>query len=324
MKEKRNVLTIATGKTLYLEYAINLAYSFLLWHPQTDVTFYIATDIPQLIPAGIPPQISIITIQPKEFGEGFSPKLHLDKIAPEGNTIFIDSDCLIFENIEYLFDRFKDHHVSVIGNYISDGEWFGDIAKICKKFNVPHMPKFNGGLYYLEKNPKAGAVYEQARKLEQQYNEIGFVRLRGRPNDEVLMALSMQLHGETPLIDDGKVMSDPQACPGGYYIDVLKGKRWLINPPAGNANHQEWYPFQKVSPAIVHFLGHHTHNYPYRREVYKLRKLAEKKPAFNVKIFAYLSIQLPGQALNGLKKVFRPLYHLFFGYRKIKRSDRIV
>jgi hypothetical protein len=112
------VLTIATGKKLYIDLAVNLARSFLHWHPNSDIIFRIATDMPQLIPADILAKIQTITIKSGELGFGFSPKLHLDKLADEGQTLFIDSDCLIFERLDYLFERFKGHDVSVVGNYI--------------------------------------------------------------------------------------------------------------------------------------------------------------------------------------------------------------
>jgi len=320
----KQIVTIATGKRLYIDMAVNLANSFLHWHSTDDVKFYLYTDQPGYIPDYLTAQIEVVSLRIERVGRGFSSKLFLDEISPDGQTIFINSDCLIFENLDYLFDKFKGHCVSVVGCHISEGEWFGDIKSICQKMGISKMPKFNGGLYYLEKGDKATQVYETARKLEPLYDDIGFVRLRGRPNDEVLMAVAMELCGETPIIDDGTIMSDPQACPGGYDINVIKGKRWLINPPPGNPGHQNWYPFQKVSPAIVHFLGFYTNHYPYRREVYKLKMHSLNKLNPYTRLFAYLSIQLPEQVLNTSKKMFRPLYHYLFGYRRIKQSDRIV
>lgn len=318
------VLTIGTGKKIFVDLAVNLARSFLYWHPKSDIIFQLVTDQPELVPVDLKDKIQIITIQPGELGVGFSTKLHLDKLVSADQTLFIDSDCLIFENLGYLFDRFKGHQVSVVGDYIADGEWFGDIAAICKQFNLPHIPKFNGGLYYLEKGDRATEVYTKARELEKKYDEIGFIRLRNRPNDEVLMALAMQLHQQTPLIDDGTVMSDPQACPGGYKIDVIKGERWMLNPPYPHQLHRKWYPFERVSPAIVHFLGGFTENYPYKREVYRLQKAEKNQLNFFSETNAFFSIQFPEQSKNSLKSIFRPLYHVLFGYRKIKQSERIV
>jgi len=320
----RNIITIATGKQLYIDMAVNLYHSFIWWHPQTDITFYIVTDNPQLVNSAVNSNLKLIVVQKGELGEGFSPKLFLDKLAPEGQTLFIDSDCLIFGKLDKLFENFKGHSVSVIGSYISKGEWFGEIAPICQKFDVAYIPKFNGGIYYLERGEKASEVYNRARLLEKNYDEIGFKRLRNRPNDEVVMALAMQLEGQVPVIDDGSAMSDPQACPGGYYLDVIIGKRWLKNPPPPHPLHQSWYPFNIVSPVIVHFLGYYTQHYPYKLQSYRLRKALMNQLSWSQNLIGIVKIQLPEQIKNALKNVLRPVYRTIFGTRQVKQSERVV
>jgi hypothetical protein len=316
-------LTIATGKKLYLDMAINLARSFRLWNPGSDIKFYLATDQPASLPADVSGFVETIALQPGELGDGFSPKLHLDKLAPEGQTLFIDSDCLIYGDIKPVFEKFAGHPVSVVGNYISDGEWFGDVAAICKKYQLSKMPKFNGGIYYLENGSRAKKLYELARQLEQQYDEIGFVRLRNRPNDEVIISLAMALNGETPVIDDGTIMSDPLSCPGKFKTDVLKGKALLQNPPKPSPLHVDWYPFENVCPLIVHFLGHHVQSYQYKKDAYRLSKLQQSGISFAEKLKSDLLIEWPMRAKAGFKNALRPLYKLIFGNRRIKPSERL-
>lgn len=320
----KNIITIATGKSLYIDLAINLARSFFYWNRDSAIKFYIVTDQSDLIPGDLLEYLQIIKIKPGELGEGFSTKLHLDKLAPAGQTLFIDSDCLIFDNLESLFEKFKGNNVSVLGNYITEGEWFGDIKKICKDFNISKLPKFNGGIYYLEKGSIATAVYSTARELEQKYDEIGFVRLRNRPNDEVIIALAMELHQMKPLIDDGTIMSDPQACQGGYKIDVISGKRWMLNPPKPNPLHQDWYPFEKIEPLIVHFLGTYIDHYPYQREIFRLKKALSNKLNFISEIISKVSIEYPKRITLSFKFFFRPVYRSLFGNRNVKKSERII
>jgi len=138
------------------------------------------------------------------------------------------------------------------------------------------------------------------------------------------MALAMQLHTQKPIPDDGTIMSDPQACPGGYKIDVINGKRWLLNPPEPHPQHQSWYPFQKVSPAIVHFLGSYTLDYPYRAESFRLMKLSTSGLSLLTKLKADITIKLPGMLKETAKNLLRPLYHKLFGPRKINQSERVV
>ncbi|MDB4926970.1 MAG: hypothetical protein JWR23_3026 [Mucilaginibacter sp.] len=303
--------------------AVNLARSFLYWHPDSNIKFKLVTDQKKLVPNDIIDRIEIVEILSDELGKGFSPKLHLDKLAPAGQTLFIDSDCLIYGNLLPIFEKFKGHHVSVIGNYIADGEWFGDIAAICKKFNIKHLPKFNGGIYYLENGPVAAQVYETARELEKQYDNIGFVRFRGYPADEGLMALSMQLNNQEPIVDDGTIMSDPLSCPGHYMTNVIKGENYLINPPAPHPLHQNWYPFTKISPLVVHFLGHHSMDYQYQKDIYRLKKQNTGQLNFIAETRALILIEFKKRLELFLKYKFRKIYHSLFGVRQIKPSERL-
>jgi len=320
---KKNVLTIALGKKLYVDMAVALARSFFLWNTGNGIDFYIVTDQPQLVPADLKTKLTLISVDKGSLPEGFSSKLFLDELAPEGQTIFIDSDCLIFSDLNRLFDTFRGRAVSVVGGYITEGEWYGDIGPLRKKFDLAAIPKFNGGIYYLEKGDMATAVYSTARELEKSYDDIGFKRFRGKTADEILMAVAMQLHQQKPIVDDGTIMSDPQAFPGEYHINVITGERVLINPPVPHPQHQAWHPFEKASPAVVHFLGHYSQHYPYRREVFRLSKHDSGKLSWVAELEAKFKIEYPERIKNQLKAAFRPIYHRLFGLRKIKVSERI-
>ena len=303
--------------------AATLALSFLWWHKNSDITFYLATDIPEYIPQELKTHIKILHYQPGQLGEGFSSKLYIDKLAPTAKTLFIDADCLICGPLERVFQAFDGKAVSVVGGFISEGEWFGDIASVRKQFDLDRLLKFNGGIYYVEKGEIATKVYEKARALEPQYDAIGFTRLRNRPNDELLMSLAMALHGQLPVIDDGSILSDPQACPGGMYLDVLNGKSLLINPPEPDKRHQKWYPFYKVNPVVVHFLGDYTTKHPYTREKKILQMVNKGSSPLWANIIANLTITIPFKTKTIAKDVLRPVYRVLFGFRNIKTSERI-
>jgi hypothetical protein len=231
---------------------------------------------------------------------------------------------MVYGNLLPVFEKFKGHQVSVVGSYIVTGEWFGDVAAICKKYRVPHLPKFNGGIYYLENGPVAAQVYATARELEAQYDEIGFVRLRGRPNDEVLMALAMALHKQEPIDEDGSIMAEFVNFQSGITSDILKGVAELYNDP-GHPDYQKNWPLTSARPLIVHFLGHHNKTLPYTKEVMLLEHVFNKKYSLNkARILTSLQITLPAQTVNWVKQLFRPLYHLFIGARKIPPSERVI
>ena len=47
---RKNIITIATSKKLYIDLAVNLALSFIWWHKSSTIDFYIITDQVNLIP----------------------------------------------------------------------------------------------------------------------------------------------------------------------------------------------------------------------------------------------------------------------------------
>jgi hypothetical protein len=318
----RAVLTIATGKTIYLDMAVNLARSFKWWHKNSSIQFVLATDQKHLIPPDLL-DIEIIELQPGQYGQGFSPKLHLDKLATATQTLFVDADCLCVGSLESIFDRFTGHSVSVVGRTISEGEWFGEIADICSRFNVKALPRFNGGVYYLEPGDICSQVYDTARALEPQYDEIGFKRLRNRPNDEVLMALSMAIHGQLPLPEDGTIMNSTLACPGGLKLDVLRGGSRLFNP-CNHPNHNSWYELEEMNPVLVHFLSHHTTLYPYVREKIRLElTMARGLPEWLASLWADTIFSYPWLTKKFFKDWLRPVYHKLLRPRTIKFSERL-
>jgi len=321
---QRQVITIATGKKLYVDLAVNLARSFLLWHQQSDISFQLITDLPGDVPADVTNKIQLVSIQKGEIGEGFSTKLHLDKLIAEGQTLFIDSDCLVYRNLEFAFERFKGHAVSVVGGYIAKGEWFGDVKHVCAHFGIKHMPKFNGGVYYLEKGEKASQVYQTAREIERDYDSIGFVRLRNRPNDEVILSVAMELHGEEPIPDDGGIMAEFVNFRSGVKSDILNNVAELYNDPAHKLYQPHWH-LRVARPAIVHFLGYHNQILPYLKEAKLLQHISTSKmPVSLARLLTYVFISLPTQTISVAKNTFRPLYHAFFGARKVRKSERII
>jgi hypothetical protein len=323
MANERAVLTLAAGNPVYWRMAINLARSFLWWHKQSDIRFCIVTDFPNELPKDLS-DIEILRVPPDKLRKGFSAKLQLDELSPASKTLFVDADCLVVGNLECVFDRFAGRPVSVVGGSISSGEWFGDVESICYCFGVTELPKFNGGIYYLESGSVASQTYYRARELEQHYDALGLKRLRGRPNEELLMAISMSLQGLKAIPEDGTIVSAPQACPAELEVSVLRGRSRLVNPPQPDPRHQSWYPFHVVQPLIVHFLGDHTSGWRYRAEAKKLQLVMEKGwPPGLAEGFVSVTFSGWQQALETSKNLARPLYHATFGPRKIAKSPRM-
>ncbi len=320
---RKAVFTIALGKPLYLRMAVSFARSFRLWHRDSEIDFFLATDADT---SSLPPDLSsinIIPLQPGKYGRGFSPKIHLDKIAPADQSLFVDADCLCVGSLAEAFATFQGHSVSVIGREISGGEWAGDVAAICRQFKIPALFRFNGGVYYLERGALCEQVYQTARELEPRYDEIGFVRLRGSPNDEMLVSLAMALHGQKPIPERGDIMNSLLAGPGGLEIDVFGGHSLLRNPKE-HPKHNAWYELEEMRPKLVHFLGSDIDEYPYRQEEMRLELVCGKRwPLWMATLRTKLLFTLPRLTWRRCKDVLRPIYHAIFGARAV-RGNRLV
>jgi hypothetical protein len=317
----RSVLTIAASKPVYFTMAVNLARSFCLWNELPSIGFFIATDLGSDLPPDLQ-NVELIRFDPGSLGSGFATKLHLDRLAPTKETLFIDADCICLGSLESVFERFQGHSVSAIGGTISEGEWFGDVADICARFSVCALPKFNGGVYYVERGPKASAVYDRARSLEQDYDRFGLIRLRGRPNDELLVAIAMAIEGCATIPEDGTILGDLFSCPDAVTIDVLTGQGLLRNPPAPDPRHQQWFALQETKPRIVHFLGHHVEGWRYRTEALKLVLVSRLKlPSQLARPLASL-YAAPFRLAEKLKDYLRPGFHRYIGPRKLKPGVR--
>jgi hypothetical protein len=314
---------LAAAKPIYWQMAINLARSFFWWHKQSDIKFYIVTDLPDELPLDLP-SIEVIRVSSESLGKGFSAKLQLDQLALTNQTLFIDADCLCVGSLDSVFNRFAGRPVAVLGGAISEGEWFGDVGELLGKFGLKQMPKFNGGIYYLEKGAVSTSVYEKARELEKDYDALGLVRLRGRPNDELLMALAMGIHGLESLPDDGTIMGDLLSYPEILGLDVLRGVATLRNPPTPSCNHRNWVPIGRIQPTIVHFLGDYTNTREYKAEIKKLELiLCRSWPVWFAQLFVILSISLWQRLGCLIKNLLRPLYHACLGPRTVSVSPRI-
>jgi len=319
---ERAAFTVATGKAIYFEMAVALARSFRLWHGCSDISFVLVTDRTRSdLPLDLA-DLLLVNIRTNEYGKGFTPKLYLDKFAPAKRSLFIDADCLCVGGLEPAFERFAGHAVSVIGREISSGEWFGDTKVICGAFGVPAMPRFNGGVYYLEPGSQCTQVYERARALLPNYDKIGFKRLRGYPNDEVLLSLAMALEGQTPVPERGDIMNSLLAGPAGVSIDTFRGTATLRNPRA-HPLHNDWYEMEELRPKLVHFVGADLNSYPYCREIIRLRLVCERHfPRWAATAWALVSFSLPWLMVDQIKRALRPAFHAIFKHREIQSSAR--
>jgi hypothetical protein len=315
-RPSRAVLTLALGQPAYVQMALHLARSFLLWNPGPEITFHLVVDRPVRLPPDLS-AVQLIPVEPGRHGSGFSPKLWLDELAPADQTLFLDSDCLCFGPLAPVFDRLAGQPVTVVGVLREQGEFFGDIARLRRVLQLPAVPVFVGAVYYLERTPVARMVYAEARRLERDYDALGLVRLRGSPNEEPLMALAMARHGLRPLPDDGSVKADAMYYRSVDQMDILRGIVRVSDPTPGK-------PVPSIAqPVVFHFNAYFTEGRHYRREVCRLECVRARgwNPAVAT-LYARLTRDYPRRIVDAAKNGLRPCYQAIFGARSVRRGPR--
>lgn len=320
---ERAVLTLAVGKPVYFQMAVNLARSFRVWHRHSNIKFVLATDLPERLPMDLC-HISRIQLQAGQHGSGFSPKLHLDRISPARETLFLDADCLCAGSLENVFESFKKWDVSVIGREETAGELFGDIAERCRAVGVSWAPRFCGGLYYFKKSAVSAKIFDKARELEERYDELGLAPLRGVPNEEPLIGLAMALADQHPIPENGTIKAEPMFFSGKTELNVFAGHARLFNSPGVPVPHPEWKIPAEARPIVVHFNCSFAERPPYTTEALRLEKvLGCGWPVAAATAYAWLKCALPFDVAKQMKDMMRPIYRAFFGFRQVKRSARL-
>jgi hypothetical protein len=321
---EKSVITIATNKKVFVDMACTLAMSFLLWNDTASIKFFLITDLPQFIPQKLKDKIDVVEVSPNELGEGFSTKLHMDQFAYTKQTLFIDADCLVYASLETVFDRFKGHHLSAIGYNRYEGENIGfckDIALVRDRTAISYFPLLCGSLYYFEKGETLKNIFDYARSLLHSYHKIGLISLRDKENEEPLLAIAMAKFNQQPVNDTGLIKADRMFY---KFLDanVIEGRARLWN----NAEipMPEYSKLKLALPAIVHFNGYYAELFEYGSEAIRLKKKFLKNKSIAVaNSYATILSVLPGQSIQTLKNLLRPLYRLILGHRKIKSLKRM-
>lgn len=316
----RAVVTIATGKKVYMDMAAALARSYHYWNE--DIPFILLTDYSSIVPSDIGQLegVEVIRKNLSPMGRGFSIKLFLDKLSPAQETLFIDADCLVTGPIKPVFERFRGQSVSTIGALQSEGEWFGDIKDRCRGFDVESVPVFVGSVYYFRHDAICRQVFDKARAILPFYNEHGFVRLRGVPNEEPLLSVGMACFGQEPIADDGLLKADAMNFEDSIAIDIFTGKV-AFN---GSGSQKTSWGVTHATPVIAHFNDAYAEGPPYTREQSKLKQVYQHGWAEQTaSMYAWCRHQLPHSIMSRAKEVGRPLYRALFGAREVKKSPRL-
>lgn len=189
----RGFITIATGKEIYYRLAKNLLLSYKLFCNQ-PMPFAIMCDHENEYTAAF----DDVVILEKPLN-AFWDKFELLKRAPYDETIFIDSDCLAYADLNEYWDYFSnaDDFTGCGTNYpIESNKGLFQQGELgVYEGRVHWKPDIHGGLYFIRKGIVCNAIYKDCQYIAHHYRDFKWPDFCAPYADEPVLCLAMAVNG---------------------------------------------------------------------------------------------------------------------------------
>ena len=304
MEKTRGFITIATGNESYYKMAANLLKSY---------RFYSDNNLP----------FAILSDKENEYTKLFdktiilkkSDKTYLDKIEllnniPFDETIFIEADCLIYGNLNNLFNDFNNvNGFSAMGRSLpidtKEYCWFKLEETGKYKNQIRYMQRFHSGIMWFNDKTVCEKAYEICKDVYENYEQYNIGGNREAMDDK-LFAVSSAIMGSPMSSDttiDGKmkmlIYPIMVAQRAKLKVDFYKNRLQMNNIKG-----------ERKDCLICHWASFNTKKPLYKREV-KVMELLGKNKKFMAKLCRkFYFINYP---------IYYAKYVVFKVFRKIKR-----
>lgn len=259
----RGFITIATGKEMYFQFARNLLLSYHVYC-DAPLPFAILCDRENAYTALFD---DVVLFEKTEHP--YFDKFELLKIAPYDETIFIDSDCLAYGDLNQFWDYFAgaDAFSASGTNYPMDS----DRGLFRKEEIGPYTgqvhwkPDIHGGLYYIRKGETCDAIYRECRYIAEHYGDFRWPDYCAPFADEPVLCLAMASQG----------CHAQEAFPANYGIpwEVTEMKCDIFTGLCQYAT--AWHPLV-TEGRMIHWSVRYCKKPLYRFEVEKLNLMVAK------------------------------------------------
>lgn len=276
---QKGFLTMAYGEK-YCKLAEHLYMSYKLFG-NCDYPFYCITNQASAERLG---KVFDGVIVKDNFVKSTSDKLMFFTDNPFDESVFIDSDCSIVNDVNYIFEEFEQNGspISAVADYreLSNpekGAQFGINA--IKELGITHdFPNFNGGVYYYKKCPAAEACKQFIfDTIMPNYNHFGLrVRDNGAFAGEPPVVLGMLKFGFTPVPPTKNIM---------YLVHNKAKVKWNMKKRTCSFR---WYEYT-VHPTIIHWTVGGTEKYRFEKYDAKVRGQFEHRGRRWIKKREFLS-----------------------------------
>ncbi|MBC8064849.1 MAG: hypothetical protein H7Y17_08470, partial [Chlorobia bacterium] len=186
---ERIVFTVARGKPKFAEMAMGLGRSLKLIGDKNR--HVIMTDIQDY-----DWKRYFDDVIPVSGGRSALDKLTALEVTDADQVLAIDVDILAFKKLDPIFDYCAGKDFAIQGYFHGGSTFHGvKVSEICTKYNIPHIPRFNGGMVYYERQQGYMDLLAKMREVESSYDSYGFDPfVRGQHASEGVCMLMAMIH----------------------------------------------------------------------------------------------------------------------------------
>jgi hypothetical protein len=232
------LFTVACGKPKYAKQAMALAMSARLHGAKAPIVVHsdcADSEVSKWFDAVVPPVPGIEPYLQKVVGL---------QTTGADRVLFLDSDSLAIKNLDELLDQLKGNSFAAMGDWITDGYYWGDTQSNLKKLGVPKIARMNGGLLYYERSAEGEKVIEESLRVSKEFDKFGLDRLAGKIHDEGCVSPALSTTGLGTLFDDSEGYSITPWTGVNVELDVLQGRFEMVNGYRGKV--------RSVHPYVYH------------------------------------------------------------------------
>lgn len=188
-------MTIATGDKKYHDMAKTLVKSYKLTS-EKPVRFGVITDNAS---DKFEEFDDVILIEDATCS--YMDKIDIMRYSPYDETLFIDSDCIAFNDLNVFWKDFRGGgDFSAYGkvfNEDSDLAWFKISETLQYEKFLKYSIDLHGGIYYFRKSKYVDDIYKTCMDISNNYKSFRFKNFK-KPADEPIIALAMAVNGAKP------------------------------------------------------------------------------------------------------------------------------
>src|SRR6056297_2063245 len=146
----RGYLTMAVGRSRYLEMAVDMALS-LREHDDRPIALAADATLGRTARERYAPVFDAVTEIPGRFLDGRAIKYGAAAASPFSETMFVDSDCFVLGSLDYLWSALEGADMAMLGELLTEREDENhhgfSTRRLMRRFGLDHYLKTNSGIF---------------------------------------------------------------------------------------------------------------------------------------------------------------------------------